>query len=71
MFDYQDYSLDNCFDHNCCDDYGDNDHDYDDVSDYRHDANGDDNMKMVPISEKWSAEEGVECLANSSLRHFD
>ena len=37
------------------------------------DANGDfdDNTKMVPISEKWSAEEGVECLANSSLRHFD
>ena len=65
MFDYQD----NCFDHDCfmimvmmimiMMMY------------YRHDANGDDNMKMVPISEKWSAVEGVECLANSSLRHFD
>ena len=31
----------------------------------------DDETKMVPISEKWPAAGGVECLANSSPRHFD
>ena len=36
-----------------------------------YDDDGDDGTKMVPISEKWPAAGGVECLANSSPRHFD